>query len=271
MQPTGTVLTVPKEHINGIDVYYEITGTGRPLVFLHGLGSSTRDWEYQVEHFSRTHEVVTVDFRGHGRSDKPAERYTIPLFGADTAEVISRLGLARPTVAGISLGGMVAFQLAADHPGVIGRLVAVNAVPEFKIEGVGFRVQVALRKLITRFADMEKIGEILAGRLFPAPDMEEQRQKMIERWAENDKAAYQSAFRAILDWEGVAELMRSFDRPTLFIVSDEDYTSVESKTRYVESMSNAEMVVIDGARHAVPAEWPDRFNSVLEGFLEGGS
>lgn len=259
---------VPKEAINGIEVYYERTGSGPPLLFLHGLGSSTRDWEDQVVHFSNSHEVVTADFRGHGRSGQPLEQYTIAGFAGDTAELIRRLNLDQPDVVGISLGGMVGFQLAADHPDLVGKLVVVNAVPETKIAGLGFRLQVALRKLLTRYASMEKIGEILAGRLFPEPDMAEQRQTLIERWAENDKSAYRSAFQAILKWDGVAAAMRAFDHPTLFIVSDEDYTPVESKEPYVEVMPNAEMALIENARHAVPAEWPARFNSVLEGFLE---
>ncbi len=100
--------------------------------------------------------------------------------------------------------------------------------------------------------------------------MEEQRETLIERWAENDKRAYRSAFQAILNWEGVAEEMQAFDHPTLFIVSGEDYTPVESKTPYVNAMPDARMVAIENARHAVPGERPDRFNSVLEGFLQRG-
>ncbi|MDX1468144.1 MAG: alpha/beta hydrolase [Acidimicrobiia bacterium] len=261
---------MPEEHVNGIDIHYEVTGSGRAVLFLHGLGSSTRDWEEQTAHFSSNRQVITVDFRGHGQSDKPAERYSIEGFAADTAGLIKRLQLDRPDVVGISLGGMVGFQLAADHAHLVGRLVAVNAVPEFEVEGLGLRFQVLLRKLLTRFATVEKIGEVLAGRLFPEPGMEEQRKTFVRRWADNDQRAYRSAFQAILDWEGVAGAMTTFDHPTLFIVSDEDYTPVESKRPYVDVMPNAEMVVIENARHAVPAERPHKFNSVLEGFLESG-
>lgn len=261
---------VPIVSVNGIDIYYETSGSGPPLLFLHGLGSSGRDWEDQVVHFSESYEVVTVDFRGHGQSDKRDEKYSIAGFALDTAALIQTLGLSQPTVVGISLGGMVGFQIAADYPKLIGKLVAVNAVSEFKAEGFRLKVEVAIRRLLALVVSMKKIGEILAGRLFPEPDMEEQRQTLVERWAENDKGAYRSAFKAILKWPGVAEAMKSFDRPILFIVSDEDYTPVDSKRPYVEAMPNASMVVIENARHAVPAEWPTRFNSVLEGFLQHG-
>ncbi len=261
---------VPLAAVNDISLHYEITGSGQPLLLLHGLGSSGRDWEDQVAHFSKTHKVITTDFRGHGSSDKPPGQYSIAGYAADTAALIEELGVAPVTVVGISLGGMVGFQLAADHPELLDRLVVVNAVPEFKVEGVGFRVQLAIRRILARLVSMEKIGEMLAGRLFPEEGMEEQRRKMVQRWSENDKRAYQNAFRAILRWPGVTGEVSTFGRPTLFIVSDEDYTPVDSKRPYVEAMPNAEMVVIENARHAVPAEWPDRFNSVVEEFLRSG-
>ena len=71
-----------------------MSGNGQPLVFIHGLGSSTRDWEFQVPEFSRSYQVITFDLRGHGRSDKPEEPYHLPMFAADLAGLLSGLGLA---------------------------------------------------------------------------------------------------------------------------------------------------------------------------------
>ena len=62
---------MPKLHVRDIDLYYEVTGQGEPILFIHGLGSSTRDWEPQVSFFFQRYRVVTFDVRGHGRSDKP--------------------------------------------------------------------------------------------------------------------------------------------------------------------------------------------------------
>ncbi len=60
-----------KLSINGIDLYYEIAGAGQPVVLIHGLGSSIKDWEFQVPELAQKYQVVTLDLRGHGRSDKP--------------------------------------------------------------------------------------------------------------------------------------------------------------------------------------------------------
>jgi len=88
--------------INGTDLYYEVTGKGQPLAFIHGLGDSTQTWEKQVAFFSSTYKVVTFDVRGHGRSDKPAGPYSIPLFAEDTAGLLRSLQLAPAHVVGLS-------------------------------------------------------------------------------------------------------------------------------------------------------------------------
>ena len=58
--------------VNQTDLYYESNGAGQPVVLIHGLGSSTRDWEAQVPELAQAYQVITVDLRGHGRSAKPA-------------------------------------------------------------------------------------------------------------------------------------------------------------------------------------------------------
>lgn len=56
---------------NNINLFYEVNGKGQPLLFIHGLGSSSRDWELQAAEFSKNYQVITFDLRGHGQSDKP--------------------------------------------------------------------------------------------------------------------------------------------------------------------------------------------------------
>ena len=257
---------MPRVDVNGVEIYYEDVGSGPAVVLIHGLGSSTRDWERQIGPLSGSWRFIAMDLRGHGKSDKPPGPYSLSDFAGDVAAVIDHLGVGPVPVVGISLGGMTAFQLAADRPELVSRLMAVNALPSFDVAELG-RLQVALRKLVTRFLGMEKIAEILAPKLFPDEDMAEEREMLIERWAQNDKRAYQAAFQAILDWPGVAAEMARFSKPILVVASDQDYTPVESKQPHVEAMPTARMVVIENAHHAVPVERPQRFNEVLSEFL----
>jgi 3-oxoadipate enol-lactonase len=252
--------------INSNLTHFESVGRGSPLLFIHGLGSSTRDWERQVAAFADSYQVVTVDLRGHGRSGKPEGRYSIAQFSDDVAGLIGHLELGPVTVVGISLGGMVAFQLAADHPELLDKLVVVNALPDNELLRQA-RGQIRVRKLIVRFLGMKRMGEVLGSRLFPDEDMEAERKLMASRWAENDKKAYQRSFQAVVDWPGVARALDDFNKPILMISSDQDYVPLEAKQPYIDAMSAIEQVVIKKARHAVPMERPEQFNRVLAEFL----
>lgn len=255
-----------KLHIRDIDLYYETSGQGQPVLFIHGLGSSLRDWELQVPFFSRHYQVITFDVRGHGNSDKPPGPYSISQFAADTAGLIRALDAAPAHIVGISLGGMIAFQLAVDVPDLVRSLVIVNAAPEFVVRTAKERLQVLQRKLIVRLLGMRKMGEVLSKRLFIKPEQAELRRVFVERWAENDRRAYRDAMLAIPGWS-VADRLETIQCPALVVAADEDYTPVSVKEAYAARMPNAELVVIRDSRHATPVEAPQQFNDIVTAFL----
>ena len=257
---------MPKFRCNDIDLYYEITGKGEPIVFIHGLGSSGRDWEYQIDYFSNHYQVIVTDVRGHGNSDKPSGPYSIPLFARDTAEMIKGLDIAPTHVVGISLGGMIALQLAVDERELVRSLVVVNSGSEMVVRTVKQRLAIMQRFLIVRLLGMRKMGEVLGGRLFPKPEQQELRQMFADRWAENDPRAYREAMRAIVGWS-VTEQLHKIECPTLVIAAEHDYTPIEDKAPLVNGIKNVELVVIDNSRHATPVDQPVEFNKVLSAFL----
>lgn len=150
---------MPAVEVNGLSVHHETAGSGPPVLLIHGLGSSTQDWEKQVPAFEDSHTVICVDLRGHGRSENPPGPYSIEIFADDVAGLLDHLDIGPVAVVGISLGGMVGFQLAADRPDLVGRVMAINAVPAFDVSSIGMRAQIWMRKLIARIAGMEKIGK----------------------------------------------------------------------------------------------------------------
>jgi 3-oxoadipate enol-lactonase len=257
---------MPTLPIGDIHLFCEISGQGPPILFIHGLGSSARDWELQVASFSDQYQVVTFDVRGHGQSDKPPGPYGIPLFATDTAELIRALGIAPVHVVGISMGGMIAFQLAVSYPDLIRSMVIVNSGPELILRTFGERLQALQRLLVVRLFGMRKTGEILSKRLFPKPEQVELRQMLVERWAENDVRAYSDAARGLLGWS-VVDHLNTIECPTLVIAAEYDYTPIALKEAYVASLPQAELAVVEDSRHATPVEQPERFNQVLMAFL----
>jgi pimeloyl-ACP methyl ester carboxylesterase len=257
---------MPKIRIGGINLYYEMIGQGQPLLFIHGLGSSNRDWEKQAAFFSRDYLVVTFDVRGHGRSDKPPGPYSISLFANDTKELIKSLDLAPVHIVGLSMGGMIAFQLAASSPELLRSMVIVNSAPEFIIRTFRQRIELWKRLLVTRVLGMRKMAELLGRRLFPEPEQDELRRLIVERWGANDKQAYLHSLRALVGWS-VADRLSDIRCPTLVVAADKDYTPVAFKKSYVSGIPDAELVVIADSRHATPLDQPNRFNEALAAFL----
>jgi pimeloyl-ACP methyl ester carboxylesterase len=257
---------MPKLQANGIELHYEATGEGQPVLFIHGLGSSCRDWEMQMPVFSKQYRVVSFDLRGHGQSQKPPGPYSMSLFAKDTAELTRSLGIAPVHVVGISLGGMIAFQLGVDHPELVKSLVIVNAGPEVVIRTMKDRWNVFLRFATVRLLGMRKMGEVLGRRLFPREEQADIQKLFVERWAENDTRAYLDTLRAIVGWS-VTDRIQNINLPTLVVAADGDYTPVSAKQAFVSKMPQVELVVIPDSRHATPVDSPEKFNEAVMSFL----
>src|SRR5437867_3946263 len=113
--------------VNGINLYYETHGAGRPLILLHGGLGSGEMFGPVLPALADHHQVIAVDLQGHGRTadiDRPLD---IRLMADDIAALVDHLGLDRPDVVGYSLGGGVALHTAAKYPGKVGRLVVASA------------------------------------------------------------------------------------------------------------------------------------------------
>ncbi|WAH57545.1 alpha/beta hydrolase [Pseudomonas silvicola] len=253
------------EH-DGCTLHYEEYGQGEPLLLVHGLGSSAQDWEYQVPALAPFFRLIVVDLRGHGRSEKPRERYSIAGFAADLAALLDRLGTGPVHYVGLSMGGMTGFQMAVDYPALLRSLTIVNSAPEVKLRKPLDYWQWFKRWSLMHLVSMGAIGQGLGKSLFPRPEQAELRRKISERWARNDKHAYMASFNAIIGW-GVQERIGQIRCPTLIISADHDYTPVALKEQYVKLIPQAKLAVIADSRHATPLDQPEHFNRTLKDFL----
>jgi pimeloyl-ACP methyl ester carboxylesterase len=170
--------------VNGINLYYETHGSGRPLILLHGGLGSGEMFGPVLPALAERHQVIAVDLQGHGRTADVDRPIDVRLMADDIAALIDHLGLDKPDVVGCSLGGGVALQTAARHPARVGRLVAVSAnirpdaiYPEMRAQqgqvnaaAAEFMKDTPMYELYQRVAPrpedfprlLDKIGELMA-------------------------------------------------------------------------------------------------------------
>lgn len=248
---------------DGVGLDHEERGAGDPPVLLvHGILCDRRYLTPQLEYFSRSHRTISVDLRGHGLSDVPKQGYTIDGLADDLAWVCAQLELVRPLVVSHSLGGIVALALAANHPDVVGAIVALDSVLL-----VGDARKAVMTTLLERLRSddyLRVVREYFNGFFDPADDPERRRwileeidrvpsQVGISIWEDGtfgfDDVAAVSACRA----------------PFLYIDAGTRNMGLNRLRRLAPHLTLGRTV---GSGHFNQLEVPDQVNAMIARFLE---
>jgi pimeloyl-ACP methyl ester carboxylesterase len=114
---------MPKANIHGINLYYQVHGEGAPLVMVQGFGGGHRGWFFQTRAFKKYFQVIIFDNRGIGRSDKAPGQYTVRDLADEAIGLMDYLHIDKAHILGMSMGGMVAQELAINYPDRLKKLV----------------------------------------------------------------------------------------------------------------------------------------------------
>jgi pimeloyl-ACP methyl ester carboxylesterase len=242
------------------------SGTGEPVVLLHGLGSRGADWDLQQRALSGQYRVLALDLRGHGESPHPTGAWEMADFAEDVAALLRERGTGPAHLVGLSLGGMVAFQLLADHPDLVRSAVIVNSGPAFPGRTLLGRLLIWSRLLLLRWKGLPALGNTIARRLFPKPEQQDMQRRFMAGFVRNDPGSYARTLRAIQQFD-VAAAARRIRVPVLAISGDRDYTPVEAKAAWVRGIPGARLLAIPDSGHATPIDQPDALNVALLQFL----
>jgi pimeloyl-ACP methyl ester carboxylesterase len=261
--------------INGARLYYEMTGEGTPLVFIHGFTCDHRNWNPQVEYFSRDFKVITYDARGHGKSSVPD---TVPYTHAeDLAAFIDYFGIEPAVVIGHSMGGAPAFFYAINNPDKVLALVLAEGgammndpsiidttlIPEYFNE---FRSAIIVAQ--NEGLDKGKEAWLNIHPLKTAaqnPISAELLKTMINEysgwhWLNNNPHKRNP--------EGTIELMNQISCPTLLIGGDLSHPAIKdainAQSKYIPK---SKKVILSNSNHMLNIENPVQFNNELEIFL----
>ena len=269
--------------VGAIDLYYDEQGSGDPLLLVMGLAADSAAWLFQVPDFARRYRTIVFDNRGVGRSAKPPGPYTIHEMADDTAGLLDVLGIARAHVVGVSMGGMIAQELALRHPNRVRGLVLACTYPEpdaeverhreFSVAQFGGTVAAdgEMRIDLTALDPMLFFQHLLP-RVFNQAFIDQELPKLMQLFS--GALQYGFSMEAILGQVAAVMGHRATDRlhqikaRTLVITGDADLLIPPANSRVLaEHIPNARLVTILGGSHSFNFETPERFNREVLDFL----
>ncbi len=266
---------MPTASVNGVDIFYEDTGRGFPLVWSHEFGGDHRSWEPQVRHFARRYRVITYNHRGYPPSGVPkeADAYSQELLVEDLHQLLRHLGIRQAHVGGCSMGANVALNFGLTHPEMARSLIVVGCG-----SGTVDREQF-LEAQRARAAELERDGiEALVRNFETLPSRRAFREKDRRGWEEfvayareHDAVACAHLMRGvIMKRKTIFELearLRELRVPTLVMTGDQDEPCVEPSLFMRRHIPHAGLVVVPMTGHTVNIEEPAFFNREVGEFL----
>jgi 3-oxoadipate enol-lactonase len=257
--------------VNGANIFFETKGQGEPILFVHGMGLSSKMWEEQFEHFSKTNRVIRFDLRGFGKTEMKAEDFTNY---DDMKALLDELQIEKAHVVGLSFGGFLATEFTIAYPEKVKSLtVCVNglgAAPseERKVLQAQFNEaagQDDLEKALEIHTQMWLYGPGQSGDRIK-PEVITQFQDMIREYFNTTPAANgKPKFLDLQDGARLAEIKV----PILVINGELDFSEIRAGVRtFVEKGLNVQEVILPQTAHMVNMEDPAAFNSYLEDFLK---
>lgn len=237
--------------VNGLQLYYEEHGSGRPLVLLHG-GMLTIDLTFRelIPLLAPSHRLIAVELQGHGRTADVEREPTYPNLADDVVALLDHLGLERADVLGFSLGGLVALELGMRHPDRVDRLVA--GASHYRPEGYHDLSDPASVRMPTEaeFAAMRADYE----RVAPDPshfDAFLQRMNVVVHghpgWSADD--------------------LRGITAPVLLVIGDTDFVRIEHAAEMHELIPHAQLAVLPATRHTEVIHRTELLAPMLARFL----
>jgi len=246
---------------------YVVEGTGQPVVLVHGVGSNLQSWNRVVERLAPHYRTIRMDLRGHGRSSKIRETYSLERFAEDIIAVMDAEGIAKAHLVGFSLGGLIGQCLALNWPDRFDKVALLSAVAA--------RTDEERAKVVSRLAIIEKEGIIgvtgaARDRWFTeafADAHPEEIEKRIAELIANDKESYMEAYRVF----GQSELghrLHEIPHETLVLTGEFDQGSNTRMARFMhEKIKNSQLVILPGMRHSILVEASDVVADHLLEFL----
>jgi len=240
--------------VNGLNMYYEVHGTGRPLVLLHG-GLHTIDLSFGalLPALARDRQVIAVELQGHGRTADTDREITFQHLADDVAGLLDHLSIDRADLFGFSLGGLVALQFALRHPARADHLIL--AAVHFRADGYHDDIRQSRpdSKRMPTEDDFRQMRETYL-KIAPEPDH-------FEAFA----AKVSAAVGSFAGWPD--DSLRSITQPTLLVFGDTDFVRLDHVVEMHALIPDARLAVLPATTHVALTQRADLLLPIVESFL----
>jgi len=245
-------------------LYFSERGSGSPLLLVHGLMVTGEMFDPVIEHFATQHRVIVPDLRGHGRSRGLPPPYTAAQLASDLSRLLDHLGIDSTAVLGYSQGGAIAQQLVLDHPKQCDRLV-LACTYAFNMATFREWLEGHLAPLLIRLLSLRRFAKLIS-------QATKQLNKERANWlagliADQDQKLMLTAWRETMAFDSRHRLAE-IRCPTLVIAGSNDVgVPIHHAKMLHDGIPSSQLVIIDGADHALIWTHTDEFMRVTDEFL----
>ena len=266
---------MPTFSANGVEIYYEVTGQGYPLIWSHEFGGSYDSWEAQVKFFSRRYQVITYAARGWPPSDVPEDptAYTQDIVVNDLYLLMHHLNISEAHIGGLSMGGSVALNFGIAHPEMAKSLIVASAGSgstnrdTFLSTGQSMADRLLSEGMVPVAKDYGTTNIRVQLRRKDPMGFETFARLLSEHSATGSALTYQGF---VMNRPTVFELedkLKSLRVPTLIMIGDEDEPCIEPGIFMKRTIPVSGLSCFPQSGHAINLEEPDLFNRTVLDFL----
>jgi 3-oxoadipate enol-lactonase len=261
---------MPKVSVNGIDLYYEVQGAGDPLLLIAGFACDHTVWSLVVPQLVAHFRVIAFDNRGTGQSSILEAVASIRQMAGDAAGLLEAIGVGLVHIAGHSMGGMIAQELALAHPDKVRSLLLASSCAQVDARG---RAIIETWGVLPRLVDVATMARLLlpwlhTNAFFETPGAVEQLVDQYVSYPFPPSAETIHGQSLAISSFGSLSRLNELDCPTLVVLGEEDILfPVELSRQLVRGIRGAELVVLEKTGHGLLIESPDAVASAMLDFL----
>jgi pimeloyl-ACP methyl ester carboxylesterase len=266
---------MPIASVNGIRLYYEVAGSGAPLVLVHGFACGVRSWDPQVRALSRSRRAITYDVRGHGISEAPedAAAYSQDIFVQDLHAFLGHLKIRRAAIGGLSMGGNIALNFALAYPDMVSKLIVADTGAgsdqsgDWTAESLAYAEALDTRGM-EAFADMACASPLFARYVAGGPAAERSIRSCL--MTHRARGLAHTAREVLIKRPTIYALeprLRQLRVPTLLIVGEHDELCLKTHRFMADCIRGSTHLVIRNVGHLTNLEAPAAFNAAVKRFL----